>query len=100
VFRHEPVGRLQLYVDAAASFWREWIVNYDVSHQRSLGKTAATNTANSLKECGSGWDGSIAPFCDRPGACTGTYRLSYAWLGGAIAFAASIHHTAEFATLA
>jgi transglutaminase-like putative cysteine protease len=36
-------SRMQLYVDAAASFWREWIVNYDVSHQRSLGKDAANN---------------------------------------------------------
>jgi hypothetical protein len=30
-------------VDAAASFWREWIINYDVYHQRSLGRSAATN---------------------------------------------------------
>jgi len=37
-------SRMQLYVDAAASFWREWIINYDVSHQRSLGKDAATRT--------------------------------------------------------
>jgi transglutaminase-like putative cysteine protease len=37
-------SRMQLYVDAAASFWREWIVNYDVNHQRSLGRTAATNS--------------------------------------------------------
>ena len=37
-------SRLQLYVDAAASFWREWIINYDVSHQRALGKDAATGS--------------------------------------------------------
>jgi transglutaminase-like putative cysteine protease len=37
-------SRMQLYVDAAASFWREWIINYDVSHQRSLGKDAATRS--------------------------------------------------------
>lgn len=36
-------SRLQLYTDAAASFWREWIINYDVNHQRSLGRSAATN---------------------------------------------------------
>jgi len=36
-------SRLRLYVDAAASFWREWIINYDVYHQRSLGRSAATN---------------------------------------------------------
>jgi protein-glutamine gamma-glutamyltransferase len=34
-------SRMQLYMDAAASFWREWIINYDVSHQRTLGKGAA-----------------------------------------------------------
>jgi len=34
-------SRLQLYVDAAASFWREWIINYDAAHQRALGQDAA-----------------------------------------------------------
>jgi len=34
-------SRMELYVDAAASFWREWIINYDVSHQRTLGKDAS-----------------------------------------------------------
>jgi transglutaminase-like putative cysteine protease len=37
-------SRIQLYMDAAASFWREWIINYDVRHQQSLGRDAATNT--------------------------------------------------------
>jgi transglutaminase-like putative cysteine protease len=37
-------SRMQLYMDAAASFWREWIINYDVRHQQSLGRDAATNT--------------------------------------------------------
>jgi transglutaminase-like putative cysteine protease len=37
-------SRVLLYVDAAASFWREWIVNYDVSHQRTLGQNAAHST--------------------------------------------------------
>jgi hypothetical protein len=37
-------SRMQLYLDAAASFWREWIINYDVSHQRTLGKDAAYNS--------------------------------------------------------
>jgi protein-glutamine gamma-glutamyltransferase len=34
-----PVGwrRIALYLDAFQSFWREWIVNYDVSHQYALG---------------------------------------------------------------
>ncbi len=43
-------SRMQLYVDAAASFWREWIINYDSSHQRNLGKDAATNSRHFLEE--------------------------------------------------
>ncbi len=43
-------SRLRLYADAAASFWREWIINYDVSHQRTLGKDAATNTRRFFDE--------------------------------------------------
>lgn len=43
-------SRIQLYVDAAASFWREWIINYDASHQRALGKDAASNTRRFFDE--------------------------------------------------
>jgi protein-glutamine gamma-glutamyltransferase len=37
-------GRVALYLDAARSFWREWVVNYDVSHQQTLGEATARNT--------------------------------------------------------
>ena len=37
-------SRMRLYMDAAASFWREWVINYDVSHQSTLGKNAASNS--------------------------------------------------------
>lgn len=43
-------GRLALYVDAMASFWREWIVSYDSSHQYVLGKAAITTSRGA-------WDG-------------------------------------------
>jgi transglutaminase-like putative cysteine protease len=43
-------SRLQLYADAAASFWREWIINYDAEHQRSLGQDAASNSRRLLDE--------------------------------------------------
>jgi hypothetical protein len=33
--------RVALYLDALASFWREWVVNYDTSHQQALGEEAA-----------------------------------------------------------
>jgi hypothetical protein len=32
--------RVSLYIDAMASFWREWVINYDASHQKSLGEDA------------------------------------------------------------
>ena len=37
-------NRLQLYLDAASEFWREWVVNYDAGHQRSLEVTAGRQT--------------------------------------------------------
>jgi len=43
-------SRLRLYADAAASFWREWIINYDVGHQRALGKDATTNSRRLFDE--------------------------------------------------
>jgi len=43
---HGPWSRFMLYMDAAASFWREWVVNYDASHQRALGQDAVRGTRN------------------------------------------------------
>ncbi len=37
-----PWSKLQLYLDAANEFWRDWVVNYDFSHQRML--TVSTMT--------------------------------------------------------
>ena len=42
-------SRWLLYVDAAASFWREWIINYDVAHQRALGQDAAHSSRRFLE---------------------------------------------------
>ncbi len=39
-------GRLALYVDAMASFWRDWIVSYDSTHQYVLGQAAVSGTRN------------------------------------------------------
>ena len=33
-------SRLALYVDAISSFWRDWVVSYDTSHQYALGQAA------------------------------------------------------------
>jgi len=35
------LGRVILYLDAMASFWRDWVVNYDSAHQYSLGRQVA-----------------------------------------------------------
>jgi hypothetical protein len=32
--------RVALYIDAMSSFWRDWVVSYDSSHQYVLGQTA------------------------------------------------------------
>lgn len=37
-------ARLALFVDAMASFWRDWIVSYDTSHQYVLGQAAVSGT--------------------------------------------------------
>lgn len=37
-------GRTLLYLDAAASFWREWVISYDSSHQLELGQAAVSGT--------------------------------------------------------
>jgi hypothetical protein len=35
---HTGWSRMLLYVDAMESFWREWVINYDSSHQVALGQ--------------------------------------------------------------
>jgi hypothetical protein len=39
--------RAMLYLDAAASFWREWVISYDSSHQNILGQSVLTGTRSS-----------------------------------------------------
>ena len=37
-------SRMGLYLDAAKEFWREWVINYDFLHQRTLGTAAAVGS--------------------------------------------------------
>ncbi len=39
-------GRVMLYMDAAAGFWREWVISYDISHQYVLGQSMLSGTRN------------------------------------------------------
>jgi protein-glutamine gamma-glutamyltransferase len=41
-------SRTLLYLDAAASFWREWVVSYDSSHQYALGHSVVTGSRSGL----------------------------------------------------
>jgi protein-glutamine gamma-glutamyltransferase len=38
--------RIALYVDAMASFWRDWVISYDSSNQYTLGKAAIIGSRN------------------------------------------------------
>ena len=42
-------ARVGLYIDAAASFWRDWVVSYDSSNQYTLGKAAINGSRNMLE---------------------------------------------------
>jgi len=41
---HTGWSRSMLYLDAMASFWREWVVDYDAGHQYCLGRNATRNS--------------------------------------------------------
>jgi transglutaminase-like putative cysteine protease len=51
---HPGWSRAMLYLDAMQSFWREWIINYDFTHQRALGQEA-TQTGRRFVERTSDW---------------------------------------------
>jgi protein-glutamine gamma-glutamyltransferase len=43
-------NRMLLYIDAAREFWREWVINYDFSHQRTLTNTATSRARRFVDE--------------------------------------------------
>ncbi len=51
---HRGWSRALLYVDAMASFWREWVINYDLSHQQTLA-VGATNSSRELLQRVRNW---------------------------------------------
>ncbi len=46
---HTGWSRVMLYFDAMASFWREWVVNYDASHQQRVGQGVVGNSRRMLE---------------------------------------------------
>ncbi|HUJ96404.1 MAG TPA: DUF3488 and transglutaminase-like domain-containing protein [Terriglobales bacterium] len=47
---HSGWSRIALYFDAVASFWREWVINYDLNRQRTLGATVGSRSQQWLRE--------------------------------------------------
>lgn len=82
-------SRFQLYADAAASFWREWIINYDAEHQRSLGHDTASNSRHLVDEVRR-WVGQQHRALLRSArkAQKQITRYPARWMGGAIATSA------------
>ena len=82
-------SRMQLYVDAAASFWREWIINYDIGHQRTLGKDAAASSRQFFDEARR-WIERQHRALLRSARRAHDHFTNFPvqWLGGSIAFAA------------
>ena len=48
----QPWSRFALYLDAASSFWREWVVNYDRGHQGALAQSTFQGTRELLARLG------------------------------------------------
>ena len=46
IAQDEAVSRLSLYMDAASQLWREWVINYDFSHQMKLSTELSNTTGN------------------------------------------------------
>ncbi len=40
----QGVSRIMLYVDALQSFWREWVIDYDIGHQLALGQSTVQSS--------------------------------------------------------
>jgi len=47
--------RAMMYMDALASFWREWVVNYDAGHQQTLAVGATSRSRQSFWKLRSWW---------------------------------------------
>ena len=76
-------NRVGLYVDAMASFWRDWVVNYDSGHQRALVVGAGSGSRQFLSSMRKWWrrhyetllgsarhaGRTVAGFADALGAC-------------------------------
>ncbi len=84
-------SRLQLYIDAAASFWREWIINYDAGHQRALSQDAAANSRHFFEDARNWVEAQHQALLQSARRAHRHFtHFPLRWLGGCIAFAAAL----------
>lgn len=82
----EGWDRAMLYLDAAESFWREWVISYDFSHQYILGRAAVTGTRTNWERARTWAHERYANLLNlaRRGQ-RGADKSPARWLGGALA---------------
>jgi transglutaminase-like putative cysteine protease len=82
----EGWDRALLYLDAAESFWREWVISYDFSHQYILGRAAVSGTRTNWERARTWARERYASLLNwaRRGQ-RGAEKSPARWLGGALA---------------
>src|ERR1700735_3919672 len=81
----EGWDRAALYLDAAQSFWREWVISYDSSHQYILGQAALSGTRSSWERLQTWVKLNYARLLNLARRSQkGTERSPALWLGGAL----------------
>jgi len=81
----EGWDRAALYLDAAQSFWREWVISYDSSHQYILGQAALSGTRSSWERLQTWAKLNYARLLNLARRSQrGTEQSPALWLGGAL----------------
>lgn len=81
------LSRFALYMDAMASFWREWVIDYDLGHQRTLGQQAAQTARQTVDRVRRRWQAKYEMMlAGARQVRRGMIRAPRAWTMGAIVF--------------
>jgi hypothetical protein len=81
----EGWDRAALYLDAVQSFWREWVISYDSSHQYILGQAALSGTRSSWERLQTWAKMNYARLLNLARRSQrGTEQSPALWLGGAL----------------
>jgi len=83
--------RIMLYVDATREFWREWIINYDFLHQRTLSTEVSSSGRRFFQNAGHNIHSHYAAILERARRLQrqiqrspGTWTLWGIWLAAAL----------------